>query len=221
MKSVYFCANKGGGESDTYLRGVFKALENKQKDYQWLISDIDCYPQNERFWRMTDQKYCWISGEELTEMIDEEDFQWVWATFSAFDPQTTLMEVLQYPLPECLNNYQFYIDYPQIQHPLAEMEIDAIDSSYTLFFSKDPRWAEKIMHEYPSSKDLQLKNQRYNALIKQINLFVENSNSDLYKKLFIEQPRARFQIASMILGNVEGEISDEMIERALINEMHK
>jgi len=71
MKSVYFRANEGGRNYVTYLKGIFDVLENKQKDYQWLISDIDCYPQNEKFNRMTDQKYCWISGEELTNMIDE------------------------------------------------------------------------------------------------------------------------------------------------------
>jgi len=131
------------------------------------------------------------------------------------------MEVLQYTLSECLNNYQFYTDNPQIQHPLAEMEIDSIDLSYTLFFSRDPQWAEKIMHEYPDSKDLQLKNQSENALVKKISLFVEDLNSDLYKKFIIYQPWKRFHIARILLESVEGEISNEMIEIALINELSK
>ena len=69
----------------TYLKKVFDAIGNKQKEYNWLITDCVCYPDNPKTADMFRKEYCWINGEKLTELIEKEDFQWIWAVLSAFD----------------------------------------------------------------------------------------------------------------------------------------
>ena len=58
----------------TYLSKVFHGINNAQKQYNWLITDCECYPKNKEIEELFDQKYCWLSGEELTDIVVKEDF---------------------------------------------------------------------------------------------------------------------------------------------------
>lgn len=59
---------KGQEEGYTYLKKVFVALENVQKEYNWLITDCEACPKSfghgVRIVQSGD--YAWISGDELT-----------------------------------------------------------------------------------------------------------------------------------------------------------
>ena len=33
----------------TYMSAVFEAIGQRQKQYNWLITDCECYPENEEF----------------------------------------------------------------------------------------------------------------------------------------------------------------------------
>lgn len=48
---------------------------------------------------MLAQDYCWLSGEQLSDLVMAENFQWIWADLCAFDKGIALAEVLQYELP--------------------------------------------------------------------------------------------------------------------------
>ena len=76
---VYGAIDKKGESYYTYMGKVFAAIDNKQKEYNWLLTDCDCYPANSKTYAMLCQEYCWISGDDLTKLVTEEDFQWVWA----------------------------------------------------------------------------------------------------------------------------------------------
>ena len=67
----------------TYLKKVFEAIGNVQQDYNWLITDCECCPRNIETEKLLNAEYCWITGEQLTEIVLEEDFQWIWAVLSA------------------------------------------------------------------------------------------------------------------------------------------
>ena len=57
----------------TYLSKVFHGINNAQKQYNWLITDCECYPKNKEIEELFDQKYCWLSGEELTDIVVKEN----------------------------------------------------------------------------------------------------------------------------------------------------
>ena len=78
-----------------------------------------------------------LSGKELTEMVNQEDFQWIWAVLSGFDKGIELSEVLKYDLPYA-DGYTGFWNYPlTLQHPLSKIEIVPWDSSLTLILSED------------------------------------------------------------------------------------
>lgn len=69
----------------TDLSKVFLAINNAQKRYNWLITDCVCYPQTKRIEEPLSKEYCWLTGEQLTEIVKAENFQWIWAVLSGVD----------------------------------------------------------------------------------------------------------------------------------------
>ena len=139
----------------TFLKKIFKSINDVQKKYNWLITSYECYPQNTKYVEKLSEEYCWITGEDLTEMVEKEDFQWVWGVFSAFSKDVTEEEILQYKLPRADGYDGFWKSPVSIQHPLAEIEIVAWDSSLTIFISKDNAIADGIIKNNPLAKDLE------------------------------------------------------------------
>nr|MCR4943197.1 DUF2691 family protein [Clostridium sp.] len=130
----------------TYLKEIFEAINNKQLNYNWLLTEVECYPADEDL----DEyffygNYFFMTGEELTKMIEEDDFQWIWGIFSGFKKDKSLDEILKYELPNFEDTGCFH-NPVTIQHPLADIEISVWDSSYTVIVSKD----EKVLKDYKS-----------------------------------------------------------------------
>lgn len=153
---VYGVINKKEEKYYTYLKKVFEAIDNRQKDYNWLITNCECYPNNPETYKLFNNiDYCWISGEELTEIILEEDFQWVWGILSGFDKNIELSEILKFGLP-CEEDYGKYFKNPlSLQHPLASIEIVPFDSAYVMLLSKDKTIVDDFMRVYTKSEWLE------------------------------------------------------------------
>ena len=84
----------------TFLKKIFDSIENVQKNYNWLITGYECYPQNIKYVERLSKEWCWITGKELTKMIETENFQWIWGVFSAFPESVTKDDALKYELPK-------------------------------------------------------------------------------------------------------------------------
>lgn len=144
----------------TYMSTIFQAIDNMQKQYNWLITDCECYPENKKIEQLLDQEYCWLSGEELTDIVVKEDFQWIWGCLCGFQKDISLEEVLKYSLPSS-KDYSGYFQNPvSLQHPLSSVEIVPCDSSLTVIISKDKNIIENYMKKFPKSEDLSAFNQR-------------------------------------------------------------
>ena len=52
----------------TFLKKIFDSIENVQKNYNWLITGYECYPQNIKYVERLSKEWCWITGKELTKM---------------------------------------------------------------------------------------------------------------------------------------------------------
>ena len=83
----------------THMSKVFVAIKDEQLKCNWLITDCICYPETANYAEILSKEYTWLTGEELTRMIDIEDFQWIWAVLSGFPKTVSLEEVLKYKLP--------------------------------------------------------------------------------------------------------------------------
>ena len=109
--------------------------------------------KSKSFEKLFYREYCWISGEELSEIIAQEDFQWIWAVLSGFEKDIPLSEVLKHSLPTV--DYTGFWDVPPaMQHPLAAVEIVPFDSSFTLFLSRDKQLTDSYISAFPQSEEL-------------------------------------------------------------------
>lgn len=145
----------------TYLKDLFFHIGNVQKRYNWLLTDYECYPQNPNYVKILSEDYCWITGEELTEMIEDENFQWIWGVFSAFPKHICKDEVVKYRLPQAEGNRNLWIKPISVQHPLAELEITAWDSSMTIFISKRDDIVDTLQKNNTFTEDLE----EYNKML--------------------------------------------------------
>ena len=152
---VYGAVNAKGEKYYTYLKKLFDAIGNKQQDFNWLITDCVCYPDNPKTDAMLSKNYCWITGVELTELVRQEDFQWIWAVLSGFDKTVPLEEVLKYDLPRAEDYNGFWNRPISIQHPLARIEIVPWDSTMTMIFSDDKSIIDRFRAAYPFSEDFE------------------------------------------------------------------
>ena len=152
---VYGAINKKGEKHYTCLKRVFDAIDNKQKEYNWLITDCECYPNNQKTEKLQNKEYCWLSGEELTEIVNQEDFLWIWAVLSGFDKSVELSDVLKYDLPYADGYKGFWKKPLTLQHPLAKIEIVPWDSSLTLVLSEKKEIVNSFMEAFPYSENLE------------------------------------------------------------------
>lgn len=152
---IYGAINEKGEKYYTNIKDVFDAINNKQLEYNWLITDCDCNTNNPRMIQIENNKYGWITGEELTDIVANEEFQWIWAVLSAFDKSVTLNEVLKYDLPYADGYRGFWKKPLTMQHPLSKIEIVTWDSSLTLIFSENKEVVDNFREFYPQSQNLE------------------------------------------------------------------
>lgn len=158
---TYGLVDRGNHKYYTYMSKVFEAINNAQNNYNWLIADCMCYPQNREIDDLLNQDYCWISGEELTSLVEKEDFQWIWGVLCGFEKDISLEEVLKYPLPYIQNENLYGNNPVSVQHPLSTLEIAAVDSAYTLLITKNKEHYDDYIKRCPQVEDLEKFNIRF------------------------------------------------------------
>lgn len=92
-------------------------------------------------------------------MLENEDFQWIWGVFSAFPKDISKEKVLKFELPKAEGYGGVWQNSVCIQHPLAEIEIIAWDSSMTVFISKDDDIADLLKRNNILAEDLEKYNE--------------------------------------------------------------
>lgn len=138
----------------TYLNDIFIAFDNKQNEYNWLISSYECndYPSGKIPWG---EESAWISGEDLTDIVNEYEIQFIWGVLSAFSKDVKYSDVMKYPLPYADGNGELWNEDVKLQHPLAEMEIVTWDSSLAILMTEDKRILDKFKKIYSDYIDIQ------------------------------------------------------------------
>lgn len=139
----------------TNLSEVFKAIKDKQKEYNFLITDCDCTSYDKFYNLINEDGYSFISGEELTKIIEEEEIQWIWGVFSAYKKEISLDMILKHPLPYAdMNEYLWELP-SKNQNPLSTFEIVAFDGTYTLIYSKQKELVDDFLMYFEESETLE------------------------------------------------------------------
>lgn len=132
----------------THLLKLLKSLGGSSSKYNFLITDIEAYHQNKSYNDLFNKEYVFLSSKELLTILEKEDIQFINGIFSAIPDIFSKHEVLQYTLPSINNiNLKYYIK-PAIQHPLTDIEIACIDSTYfSITFRQEVN--QNFLKEYP------------------------------------------------------------------------
>ena len=141
----------------TMMRQVLINLNLTNKDYIWLVTDIEAYPTNEKLNNLiSNNDYLLLTTKELVDILNEEDFQWIWAVFSAIPSSYSKEEILKYDLPfiqPISKEYDPFGSNPKVQHPLAVFEIGAWDCSGMFLVTDDENLLAKFKKSYPLAKE--------------------------------------------------------------------
>ena len=151
MKRLY---SKQDFKHYTFLKKILFDLHLNDQDYWWLISDIGAYPrQTENQALLNNNNYLLLRTNELMDILEAEDFQWIWAVFSVIPCHYLKEDILKFDLPYVENfekgRYNPAIDEPKLQHPYAEFELYAVDSSYMFVISDNEELLLKFKKNYP------------------------------------------------------------------------
>ncbi|WP_254509631.1 hypothetical protein [Anatilimnocola floriformis] len=141
----------------TDLRMVFQAINNSQRHFNWLITDLQCLRLSLDE-GLSDPLVApgphWLTGDELTELVATSELQFIWAVLSGFSPSISLDLGRLEIEPYADGNPNFWVEEPRIQHPLAELEIVCWDATSTLLLSRDPSISEQFRQYFPEAIDL-------------------------------------------------------------------
>ena len=138
----------------TLLKNVLIDLNLINKDYTWLICDFEAVPNKKEIEEFIyKDEFLLISTSKLVEMLEEDNFQWIWGVFSAIPSKYSKEEILNSKLPHIQyygsDEYNPYEDEPKLQHPLAEFELYAVDSTYMFIVSNNNELLEQFKSKYP------------------------------------------------------------------------
>ena len=167
MKSLIVDKGEAGY---TDMLKVLRSLEPYYLNYNWLITDIMAYPKHKELDELFSRQPVWLSGERFRDALMTENFQFIWSVSSGFPKNVTIEDILRYPLPFADGYAGFWVDNVGIQHPLAEVEIVAWDSSLTIFITKHEELAAKFKQGFPQAEDLSEQNRRVNAEMRRIQI---------------------------------------------------
>ena len=141
------------GQYHTFLGRVFDGLEDRQRDYHFLLAGVEAYPETPDF-QFVNQAPVWIPGEELTRMIRQEDFQWVWGALLAFSTSCSKEQILSgvraLYVPEASDQDSWHIRNRFLETG-AEFMIYAEDSAYTELLLRNRKLLELFCRHEPGA----------------------------------------------------------------------
>ncbi len=137
----------------TMMKQILLDLELTDKNYWWLISDIEAYPRKKEYEDLLENDYLLLSTSQLVKILEDDDFQWIWAVFSAIPEKYEKEDIMKFELP-CVRDvvedgFNPHNATPQLQHPYAEFELYAVDSSYMFLIADNEDVICRFKKSYP------------------------------------------------------------------------
>ena len=146
------------GSKHTVLASVFDSFQGREKEFDWLITDMEIVAHQEekliRDYPKMSYPIFWIAGEDLSNLVKKYNPQFIWGVLSAFDKSINIDINNLLVEPYANGNEELWVPSPNIKHPQATLEIVCWDSHITLFFSKDEDIDDKFQDYFKSAKKL-------------------------------------------------------------------
>jgi len=132
----------------TDIKLIFDALEGQQREFNWLITEHETNSD------IFNEEIILLSGDEFTDMVTHNKIQFIWGILSAFDKSIDIDINNLSIIPTFNGEWKYGGEDVHTQHPLAIAEIACVDSSYTIFLSKDEDLSNRFLRHYSDAQDL-------------------------------------------------------------------
>lgn len=137
----------------TNLQVLLAPIFTETKELCWLISDLEYNPDYQTGLPVDyEHEYFVLSPSEFQNLI-ASDVQIIWGVILGI-PAGTIIKVDEYNLPFAEFNDLIWKN-GNIQHPDAVIEIDCVDSSYTIVKFKDEHLSDKFKAYFPEAISLE------------------------------------------------------------------
>lgn len=142
----------------TDLVPIFRAFGGREKEYDWLVTDLVYYASCPEF--LVDTPI-FITGERLSEIVAEKNpGQFVWAVFTGFSKGTRLDLANLKLEPYADGNPEIWRGKPHIQYPGAAVELICWDSTATVLITSDVILTESFRKFFTGAVDLEEANRK-------------------------------------------------------------
>lgn len=139
----------------TNIKDILETLGDIYKQYNWLISGYECYPQDEKIAKVFSGEAVFMPGEDLMNLLEIENFQLIWGVLTAINKDISRNDVMKSNLPYVESNKNIWKIPISMQHPLAEIEIIGWDGISTVIKSKNDNVIQRIKVRKEHAIDLE------------------------------------------------------------------
>ncbi|WP_345948087.1 hypothetical protein ABDD95_14630 [Mucilaginibacter sp. PAMB04274] len=140
-------------EFHTHLNAVLKPIMDEIKGWNWLISDLDYFPDTIANLPVDfERDYFILSSEEFRTLVDANP-QIIWGVVLGM-PRTSTIRVDEENLPYAEFNELIWKN-GNIQHPNAQVEIVCFDSGYTIVKFRDQHLSDKFKAYFEEAIELE------------------------------------------------------------------
>jgi hypothetical protein len=142
----------------TDLQSVFRALGGREKEFDWLVTDLDCDTFPAEFQAMNS---AWVlPGHTLEDVVMRQStpIQFNWGTFSGVRGGAKIDLANLADLPYADGNPGFWTGRPAIQYRDADVEIVCWNAQATLLLTTDEDLCRRFRAYFPEALDLEERN---------------------------------------------------------------
>ena len=183
--------------------------------HNWLISDLECY---DNFgWDGCEkwaERELFLTDEELRKDINLRNMQIIWGVFSAIPVEYTKEEIYNYPLPEA-ESPRYGANKIVPQHPLAFLELYAVDGWLTYVSSHDAFFLASLYQLPRKVIDEEASNQIMNAQLCRIQDTLRKVVPNVSKEIANE---VQWEIWRMLFKCNTAAVDDEQLRTAVLKE---
>lgn len=141
-----------GVEQFTKLSLFLPIIKDEILNYNWLLTDIDADYYTDS---LKNSHYELISGEKFMQLIEGDQFTFVWGVFSAIPKQISIEKIIEEQIPYA-NGYEgFWNNSVSTQNYYAVIEMVLWDGVAALIISKKEHLINKFIDYYKLSKLLE------------------------------------------------------------------
>lgn len=143
----------------TYPVDVFMCIEKEVKALNWLISNVECYGNDNYHFPFEDSDKVLISGQELFDLLqDHARIQFVWGLFQGFTSSVDPFEIMSKPEIDIQSLDLFTAKTIRHIDPDSVLEIVAFDSSETYILTDSFAVINKLACKYKKANILDGRN---------------------------------------------------------------